>query len=77
MYVYIYTCNISISFYIYVKCTYAYTLINKESMILKENKEGYMGSFGGRKEKENDVIIIIISKIKEKYRPKPTFTENT
>lgn len=60
MYIYIYTCihiYAYVSLYIYIHtCAYVFmntymhaVITGKESMNLKENEEGYIGSLGGRK----------------------------
>lgn len=37
---------------------HAITIIKKEAMNFKENREGYMAEFGGRKAKRGRVIIL-------------------
>lgn len=42
-----------------IACTHVTIINEKEALILKEGKKGYMGKFGGRKEKEEMIIIIL------------------
>lgn len=44
--------------YIQFACMHVTIINEKEAINLKEGKKGYMGEFGVRKGKENDVIML-------------------